>query len=362
MATLQSNPTGQPSEIREPEQSPGQANESNHYSFPRSRLRHSMSDSSKTPLLLVACGSFSPITYLHLRMFEMAADYAKYNTDLEVIGGYLSPVSDAYRKAGLASAEHRLAMTRIATEQSSKWLDVDPWEAIQKEYQPTAIVLDHFEHEINVVQRGIATREGERKAVKIVLLAGADLIQTMSTPGVWSKEDLNHILGQYGVFIVERTGTDIDDALAALIQWRQNIWVIQQLIQNDVSSTKIRLFLKREMSVRYLVPAPVITRANFATYKQRESNTSPKTSIDPAPLPLPLYDDSLSPRLDTSLRHTATHEFSTHCYHRLQAGTKLNILTLRKPAKCGDLACILRYSPLDQNKDLAKSSPSTLQA
>lgn len=64
-----------------------------------------MSDSSKTPLLLVACGSFSPITYLHLRMFEMAADYAKYNTDLEVIGGYLSPVSDAYRKAGMQVAK-----------------------------------------------------------------------------------------------------------------------------------------------------------------------------------------------------------------------------------------------------------------
>lgn len=75
-------------------------------------------------------------------------------------------------------------MTRIATEQSSKWLDVDPWEAIQKEYQPTALVLDHFEHEINEVQQGIATENGERKAVKIVLLAGADLIQTMSTPGM----------------------------------------------------------------------------------------------------------------------------------------------------------------------------------
>jgi nicotinamide mononucleotide adenylyltransferase len=34
--------------------------------------------------------------------------------------------------------------------------------------------------------------------------------------------------------------------------------VIQQLIQNDVSSTKIRLFLRREMSVRYLIPAPII--------------------------------------------------------------------------------------------------------
>ncbi|KAL8924939.1 MAG: hypothetical protein Q9208_003822 [Pyrenodesmia sp. 3 TL-2023] len=228
------------------------------YTFPRARLKQFMDDASKTPLLLVSCGSFSPITYLHLRMFEMAADYAKYNSEFEVIGGYLSPVSDSYRKAGLASADHRIAMTKIAAEQCSKWLDVDPWEASQKEYQPTAIVLDHFEHEINVVQQGIATRNGKRKSVRIVLLAGADLIQTMSTPGVWSQDDLDHILGKYGVFIVERTGTDIDDAMATLTPWRHNIWVIPQLIQNDVSSTKIRLFLRREMSVRYLVPAPVI--------------------------------------------------------------------------------------------------------
>lgn len=77
------------------------------YNFPRDRLKPVMADSSKTPLLLVACGSFSPITYLHLRMFEMAADYVKFNTDFELVGGYLSPVSDAYKKAGLASAEHR---------------------------------------------------------------------------------------------------------------------------------------------------------------------------------------------------------------------------------------------------------------
>lgn len=77
------------------------------YSFPQDRLKRVMNDSSKTPLLLVACGSFSPITYLHLRMFEMAADYVKFNTDFELVGGYLSPVSDAYKKAGLASAEHR---------------------------------------------------------------------------------------------------------------------------------------------------------------------------------------------------------------------------------------------------------------
>ena len=77
------------------------------YKFPDSRLKTKLDDPSKTPLLLVACGSFSPITYLHMRMFAMASDYVKHNGQFELIGGYLSPVSDAYKKQGLAAAEHR---------------------------------------------------------------------------------------------------------------------------------------------------------------------------------------------------------------------------------------------------------------
>ncbi|KAJ5776251.1 uncharacterized protein N7511_001262 [Penicillium nucicola] len=228
------------------------------YTFPELRLKRTMSDPEKTPLLLVACGSFSPITYLHLRMFEMAADHVRFSSDFELIGGYLSPVSDAYRKAGLASAEHRVAMCQLAVDQTSDWLMVDTWEPIQKAYQPTAVVLDHFDYEINTVREGVDVGNGTRKPVRIALLAGADLIHTMSTPGVWSEKDLDHILGKYGSFIVERSGTDIDEALASLQPWKDNIHVIQQLIQNDVSSTKIRLFLRREMSVRYLIPVPVI--------------------------------------------------------------------------------------------------------
>ena len=77
------------------------------YSFPTHRLQRVLRDSSKQPLVLVACGSFSPITYLHLRMFEMAKDYARQQTDYEIVGGYLSPVSDMYKKPGLLSAKHR---------------------------------------------------------------------------------------------------------------------------------------------------------------------------------------------------------------------------------------------------------------
>lgn len=77
------------------------------YVFPTHRLTTVMRDASKKPIVLVACGSFSPVTYLHLRMFEMAKDYVRQNTDYEIVGGYLSPVSDEYKKAGLLSATHR---------------------------------------------------------------------------------------------------------------------------------------------------------------------------------------------------------------------------------------------------------------
>ena len=77
------------------------------YLFPSHRLSTTLRNPEKTPIVLVACGSFSPVTYLHLRMFEMAQDYVRQNTNFEIVGGYLSPVSDMYMKPGLLSAHHR---------------------------------------------------------------------------------------------------------------------------------------------------------------------------------------------------------------------------------------------------------------
>ena len=69
---------------------------------------------------------------------------------------------------------------------------------------------------------------------------------------------MDHILGKYGTFIIERAGSDMDHATETLARWRHNIFLVPQLIQNDVSSTKVRLFLRRGLSVRYLLPAPVV--------------------------------------------------------------------------------------------------------
>jgi nicotinamide mononucleotide adenylyltransferase len=83
------------------------------YSLPIHRLKKVMDDPSRTPVVLVCCGSFSPITCLHMRIFEMASDFVTFNTTFEVVGGYFSPVSDAYGKLGLESAEHRYVFTAV---------------------------------------------------------------------------------------------------------------------------------------------------------------------------------------------------------------------------------------------------------
>ena len=114
-------------------------------------------------------------------------------------------------------------MCTLATEQTSDWLMCDAWEGLQPKYQPTVIVLDHIDDEINRVIGGVATPDGalvstlrparntakspysppafasesdfrslgEYKRVRIMLLAGADLIHTMSEPGVWSTNDVS---------------------------------------------------------------------------------------------------------------------------------------------------------------------------
>ncbi|RPB14037.1 nicotinamide mononucleotide adenylyl transferase [Morchella conica CCBAS932] len=240
------------------------------YSFPAARLQRTLTDPSKTPLVVVACGSFSPITHMHLRMFEMAVDHVRQNMSdvYEVVGGYMSPVSDYYNKAGLASAAHRVRMCELACEQTSDWLMVDPWEAMQSSYQPTAKVLDHINHEINTVLGGIRTSptSDEHRPARVMLLGGSDLLQTMSQPGVWSKEDLDHILGLYGIFVIERSGSAVSDALDPLREWGDergrdwvgNIHIVRQLIANDISSTRIRQFLRWGMSVHYLLPNVVI--------------------------------------------------------------------------------------------------------
>lgn len=173
-------------------------------------------------------------------------------------------------------------MCQMAARETSTWLMVDPWEALKKEYTPTARVLDHFNHEINERLGGITvppTAEDPNPAkrpVRIVLLAGSDLIRTMGEPGVWSQPDLDHILMVYGCFIIERSGSKLDKALEVINQrYHRNIYVIRQPIANDVSSTKIRDLLSQGMSVNYLLPSCVVEYIREVGLYKRDGHPDP---------------------------------------------------------------------------------------
>lgn len=150
-------------------------------------------------------GSFSPITFMHLRLFEMAKDHLEQdcNGRFQVIGGYVSPVNDHYEKAGLIPSEHRVAMCKLALE-GHPWLQLDEWEAQQPAWQSTVSVLRSISHRL---------KETLHRDVRVILVSGADLILSFQVPGLWAPQDQETIAGSYGLAVVERTGSDLADYL-----------------------------------------------------------------------------------------------------------------------------------------------------
>ena len=165
-----------------------------HYAFPCPDIKAN----GKPPLVLVACGSFSPITFMHLRLFEMAKD--KLQEHFNVIAGYISPVHDSYNKSGLLNSTHRLEMCKRAVE-SSEWLYVDAWEVLQSDWQRTKLVLEHFHKHLCHLQ------------CEIMLLAGADLVYSFITPDLWDRMDVESLLVHFGIVVIERKGTDLWEAI-----------------------------------------------------------------------------------------------------------------------------------------------------
>jgi nicotinamide mononucleotide adenylyltransferase len=154
------------------------------YKFPTKKLREGTPDAPR--IVLVACGSYNPPTFLHLRLFEAARDKLEKEMGYEVIGGYMSPVHPAYGKTGLVSGEHRYNMCKRAVA-SSDWIDVDPWEIMQEGYTRTLPVLEHFDQEVKKALKN-------SNNVRVSLLCGADLVESFGIPNVWRTEDVSILL------------------------------------------------------------------------------------------------------------------------------------------------------------------------
>uniref|UniRef100_A0A2K5R8I3 Cytidyltransferase-like domain-containing protein n=1 Tax=Cebus imitator TaxID=2715852 RepID=A0A2K5R8I3_CEBIM len=100
-----------------------------------------MEKSEKTEVVLLACGSFNPITNM---LFELAKDYLNGTGSYRVVKGIISPVGNAYKEKGLIPVHHWVITAELATK-NSKWVEVDTWESLQKEWKETLKVLKHHQ-------------------------------------------------------------------------------------------------------------------------------------------------------------------------------------------------------------------------
>ncbi|KAG5546717.1 hypothetical protein RHGRI_018780 [Rhododendron griersonianum] len=207
-------------------------------------------------VVLLSTGSFNPPTHMHLRIFELARD-ALHSEGFFVIGGYMSPVNDAYRKRGLISAKHRIEMCHLACK-SSEFIMVDPWEANQDTFQRTLTVLCRIKS--SLVESGRISGD----SLKVMLVCGSDLLESFCIPGFWIPEQVRNICRDFGVVCIRREGQDIEKLISndeILNEYKvifSNIKVVDELVPNQISSTRVRDCISRGLSIKYLTADEVI--------------------------------------------------------------------------------------------------------
>jgi len=220
------------------------------YVFQRSKLK--VPSGQRKPLILVACGSYSPVTNMHMRLHVMARDWME-EKGYDVLGSYFSPVADAYGKKDLAPISHRINMLNLAVA-SSDFIMVDEWEGRKSAWTETVKVMNHYGEEVNKDRPPGAPKIG------VMLICGSDLLDSFNTPGLWADQDQKDIL-THGLVTIERQGSDPAKIVFnndIMFPFRENIHIVKQWIPNDISSTLIRKTLTRGMSIQYLVPDSVI--------------------------------------------------------------------------------------------------------
>ena len=178
---------------------------------------------------------------------------------------------NAYGKPGLAPVEDRIDMLRAAIE-NDRWLRVDTWEGTQASWTRTKLVLDHHLDEAKR-KHGDATELRLLSGTTLVFLSpvrssflrssGADVARSMLNPNIWLPQDIDDIMGNYGLACITRlsapasgqggaTVVDVNEGMPDA--WKQHIDVIQDWVVNDICATNIRNKLEKGCSVKYVVP------------------------------------------------------------------------------------------------------------
>ncbi|XP_054888692.1 nicotinamide/nicotinic acid mononucleotide adenylyltransferase 3-like [Poeciliopsis prolifica] len=263
--------------------------------------------SCRVPLVLLACGSFNPITNQHMRLFELARDHMHSTGRYEVLGGIVSPVSDGYGKQGLVPAKHRISMAKLAL-QSSNWVTVDEWESQQPDWTETVVTMRYHygrilkEYEQSAERHSDACRNFASPSSpfpQLMLLCGADFLSSFKIPGLWLEDHVEELVERFGLVCVSRGSLLPERAVHesdTLFRHRQNVFLVREWVRNETSATEIRRALRRDLSVKYLIPDSVIEyirqhKLYTEDSERRNEGTALRPLIKQAHQPIKSLDD-----------------------------------------------------------------------
>lgn len=189
----------------------------------------------KQDTVVVFGGSFNPPINSHFGIAQQVLN--EYEQVEKII---FIPVNKKYEKDGLLENEHRYNMLKLITDKNENFTvsnidmngsrslyTIETLEEIQKQY----------------------------KDKQIWFLIGSDNLKELHT---WKRaEDL---VSKYKVLVMERNKDNIEEIIAKnelLNCYKENIIKLNEEIRSNYSSTYVRSQIKKQKSVRYLMPDEV---------------------------------------------------------------------------------------------------------
>lgn len=181
--------------------------------------------------IVVFGGAFNPPTNGHFGLAEQIINL--YNIDKVIF----LPVGDMYPKEGLLPADFRFNMLNEEVKNNHKF-------GISR-VEITANSLLNTIDSLRIIQE-------KYPLYQISFLMGTDNLKQFP-----SWEGIEDLLEEFSFMVLKRNGDDMNQIIkecSLLSQYNHKFTLIENIIRNDISSTKVRKLLEENKSIRYLIP------------------------------------------------------------------------------------------------------------
>lgn len=189
----------------------------------------------KKDTVVVFGGSFNPPINSHFGIAQQVLN--EYEQVEKII---FIPVNKKYEKDGLLENEHRYNMLKLVTDKNENFVVSN----IDMNGSRSLYTIETLEEIQN-----------QYKDKKIWFLIGSDNLKELHT---WKRAE--ELVSKYKVLVMERNQDKIEEIIEKnelLNCYKENIIKLNEEIRSNYSSTYVRSQIKKQKSVRYLMPDEV---------------------------------------------------------------------------------------------------------